>query len=99
MYLSILQLVHTWVNIFLIFFIQNIDCAFLLEPPHHRDVSKEDPQSRFWTKNVLIFFFQNLQMKKKNNLHFIAQLMFLFLFIVDARSQRMQNLFETDMHI
>ena len=31
-------------------FAQNIDCGYMLEPPH-RGGSNEYPQSMFWTKN------------------------------------------------
>ena len=37
-------------DIFLIFFAQNIDCGYTLEPPR-RGGSNEYPQSMFWSKN------------------------------------------------
>ena len=36
--------------IFFLFFAQNIDCRYALEPPR-QDGSKEYPQSMFWSKN------------------------------------------------
>ena len=37
-------------KIFFLFFAQNIDCGYTLEPPR-RGGSNEYPQSMFWSKN------------------------------------------------
>ena len=37
-------------NDIFLFFAQNIDCGYTLEPPH-RGGSNEYPQSMFWSKN------------------------------------------------
>ena len=48
----IAKLGYVGVNLLFLFFLQNIDCGYMLEPPQLGD-SIGYPQSMFWIKNKL----------------------------------------------